>query len=225
MKDEVAWVAIRRIVRHRKSPGFANARALEMGYLDWRKRAYNSRERSGREIVVEDVIGKEPNIEVNRALAEVFADLDKLVGQEKVKRAFHTILQFAQSNYKAELAGDQVRHMPMNRMFLGNPGTGKVKTLSISCSFSIFAIKLTFIYTEHRCMVRCTNGSQCLANIVSFYPLFSIFLSLARNCFSGFTGGSCLRWVYSHHQTNRSRKPPMKSLASTKATRRAACAP
>ncbi len=116
-------------MRHRKSPGFANARALELGYLDWRKRAFNSRDKSAREIVVEDVIGKEPNIESNRALAEVFADLDKLVGQEKVKAAFRSILKFAQSNYKAELAGEQVRPMPMNRMFLGNPGTGKVRPL------------------------------------------------------------------------------------------------
>ena len=131
IKDEVAWVAVRRIVRHRKSPGFANARALELGYLDWRKRAYNSRDRSAREILVEDVIGKEPNVETNRALAEVFADLDKLVGQEKVKAAFRSILKFAQSNYKAELAGEQVRPMPMNRMFLGNPGTGKVSLPSL----------------------------------------------------------------------------------------------
>ena len=126
MKDDVAWVAVRRIVRHRKSPGFANARALETGYLNWRKRAYNSRDRSAREIVVEDVIGKEPSVETNRNLAAVFADLNKLVGQSKVKSAFRSILQFAQSNYKAELAGEEVRHMPMNRMFLGNPGTGKV---------------------------------------------------------------------------------------------------
>ena len=131
IKDEVAWVAVRRIVRHRKSPGFANARALELGYLDWRKRAYNSRDRSAREILVEDVIGKEPNVETNRALAEVFADLDKLVGQEKVKAAFRSIRKFAQSNYKAELAGEQVRPMPMNRMFLGNPGTGKVSLPSL----------------------------------------------------------------------------------------------
>ena len=126
IKDDVAWVAVRRIVRHRKSPGFANARALETGYLNWRQRAYNSRDHSAREIVIEDVIGKEPSVETNQNRAAVFADLNKLVGQAKVKSAFRSILQFAQSNYKAELAGEEVRHMPMNRMFLGNPGTGKV---------------------------------------------------------------------------------------------------
>jgi hypothetical protein len=158
MKDDVAWVAVRRIVRHRKSPGFANARALETGYLEWRKRAYNSRDRSAREIVVEDVIGKEPSIETNRALAEVFADLNKLVGQEKVKSAFHSILRFAQSNYKAELAGDQVRHMPMNRMFLGNPGTGKVRPPFLPCylqpHFLVFPNRSpTFVLKEHGCWV------------------------------------------------------------------------
>ena len=158
MKDDVAWVAVRRIVRHRKSPGFANARALETGYLKWRKRAYNSRDRSAREIVVEDVIGKEPSIETNRALAEVFADLNKLVGQEKVKAAFHSILRFAQSNYKAELAGDQVRHMPMNRMFLGNPGTGKVWPPFLPCylqpHFLVFPNRSpTFVLKEHGCWV------------------------------------------------------------------------
>lgn len=113
-----------------------------MGYLDWRKRAYNSRERGAREIVVEDVIGKEPNVETNRALAEVFADLDKLVGQEKVKAAFCSILKFAQSNYKSELAGEQVRPMPMNRMFLGNPGTGKVRP-SFSVPFALSSYPFT----------------------------------------------------------------------------------
>ena len=136
-------------MRHRKSPGFANARALELGYLDWRKRAFNSRDRSAREIVVEDVIGKEPNIESNRVLAEVFADLDKLVGQEKVKAAFRSILKFAQSNYKAELAGEQVRPMPMNRMFLGNPGTGKVSSPPIpSLSFDLSTHPITHPYFQ-----------------------------------------------------------------------------
>ena len=148
-------------MRHRKSPGFANARALELGYLDWRKRAYNSRERGARDIVVEDVIGKEPNVETNRALAEVFADLDKLVGQEKVKAAFCSILKFAQSNYKAELAGEQVRPMPMNRMFLGNPGTGKVWPSS-SFSFALSSYPFT-----HLCFQRARSlGMLCV--IVNF---------------------------------------------------------
>jgi hypothetical protein len=159
IKDDVAWVAVRRIVRHRKSPGFANARALEMGYLEWRKRAYNSRDRSKREIVVEDVIGKEPNIETNRALADVFADLDKLVGQDKVKAAFWSILKFAQSNYKAELSGEQVRPMSMNRMFLGNPGTGKVRSPPFfSLSISLLIPSPTHISKEHGRLVCCAQS-------------------------------------------------------------------
>ena len=160
-------------MRHRKSPGFANARALELGYLDWRKRAYNSRERGAREIVVEDVIGKEPNIETNHALAEVFADLDKLVGQEKVKAAFCSILKFAQSNYKAELSGEQVRPMSMNRMFLGNPGTGKVKPPH-SLSFALFSHPFTHPYF-HR-----ARSLGMLCGIVTF--VFARFIPLSLYC-------------------------------------------
>jgi hypothetical protein len=156
IKDDVAWGAVRLIVRHQKSPGFANARALELGYLDWRKRAFNSRDRSTREIAVEDVIGKEPNIESNRARAEVFADLDKLVGQEKVKAAFRSILKFAQSNYNADRAGEQVRSMPMHRMFLAILAHWKGETpLTLSPSLSLLIHSPIRISTEHGRLVCC----------------------------------------------------------------------
>ena len=59
------------------------------------------------------------------------------------------------------LAGEQVRPMPMNRMFLGNPGTGKVWPSS-SFSFALSSYPFT-----HLCFQRARSlGMLCV--IVNF---------------------------------------------------------
>ncbi len=65
-----------------------------------------------------------PKIEQPKTLEEIFAELNELVGLEKVKKVLHELVEFM--NLK-EKAGDtlNLKSVNLHMVFLGNPGTGK----------------------------------------------------------------------------------------------------
>ena len=133
---KVINIATRRVARGIGKHGFANARTVrnvfDLALSSAKMRIKHSRS-SGKspayEILVEDVIGKDPSH--NPEVTALFQEINMLVGQSVVKERFSQFLQVAKSNYAKELrAADGVEavgvdDMQLNRMFLGSPGTGK----------------------------------------------------------------------------------------------------
>ena len=121
----VAAIAALRISRGRGTKGFGNARDVRSLF----ERAYDrALSRSGGAdtiLQMEDVVGPPPIPERLPALRAALEELDAMIGLEEVKRAAKSLVALARTNYHRELRGEAPLLVPLNRLFLGSPGTGK----------------------------------------------------------------------------------------------------
>ena len=75
-------------------------------------------------ITVQDVIGPKPCEETNPEIAKAFAALDAMIGLDDAKKEMRQLLDWARSNWDKEYNGEDVDHVALNRVLVGNPGTG-----------------------------------------------------------------------------------------------------
>ena len=133
-KSKVSLVASRRVARGMGTKTFGNARSVRKLFesaVSQAKLRYLDENDSETTITIEDVIGKEPTEENIPELASALRDLDAKIGLTKVKGAVRELIDLARNNYRKELNGEKIDHVALNRMFLGNPGTGKTTIASI----------------------------------------------------------------------------------------------
>ena len=124
-------IATRRLGRGRGREGFGNARDLQLLFakITERQAARLSKERrKGLKpddflLKQEDLIGPDPST----ALPECpsWKKLQELTGLESVKQSVKNLMDFITTNYRRELAEKKPAEVSLNRVFLGNPGTGK----------------------------------------------------------------------------------------------------
>ncbi len=133
--DLVTRVASHRVAAGIGRKGFGNARSVRVLF----ERAVSNAKLRYKEdrptLLVEDVIGKRPTRENIPELDKALRELEQLVGLESVKRSVHELVQLATINYDRELRAEPVHYVCMNRLFLGNPGTGKVLFILLQCSY------------------------------------------------------------------------------------------
>jgi SpoVK/Ycf46/Vps4 family AAA+-type ATPase len=128
-------IATRRIGRGRGRPGFGNARTVEntLATIIKRQAVRLRKERAtlgpGQPkpndlfLTKEDIIGPEPSEALKGSTA--WKKLSKLIGLKAVKEAVKSLCDTVDENYKRELAEQPIIEYSLNRVFLGNPGTGK----------------------------------------------------------------------------------------------------
>ncbi|OAQ98505.1 hypothetical protein LLEC1_01897 [Akanthomyces lecanii] len=124
-------VITRRLGRGRDKEGFGNARAVEnlLGTIYGRQSKRLQRERrQGLKpddflLVKNDLLGPEPENALRNSAAWV--RLQKLVGLRSVKESIESLVSSVKENYKRELEEKPIIEYSLNRVFLGNPGTGK----------------------------------------------------------------------------------------------------
>uniref|UniRef100_D8QIN5 AAA+ ATPase domain-containing protein n=1 Tax=Schizophyllum commune (strain H4-8 / FGSC 9210) TaxID=578458 RepID=D8QIN5_SCHCM len=130
MRGLYSRVAIRRVGRGRGRPGFGNARALQnmLDRVTDRQAKRVARER--RQGVNPDVfylskddLVVDPTTAMKQSKA--LQDLHSLTGLRAVKDAVDNFVQLVVVNYKRELLEKEPIMVPLNRVFLGSPGTGK----------------------------------------------------------------------------------------------------
>ncbi|KAI0852336.1 P-loop containing nucleoside triphosphate hydrolase protein [Daldinia vernicosa] len=122
--------AIYRLSRGRGKQGFGNARAVET-LLSTIKKRYVQRLRGAGSISTdqlffltkEDIIGPPPSSVKDRS--DAWVRLQALVGLEEVKSSVENMFAMVQENYYRELDGKKPFDVPLNRIFVGSPGTGK----------------------------------------------------------------------------------------------------
>ncbi|KAF8419087.1 cbxX protein [Tirmania nivea] len=126
-------ICIRRIGRQRGHKGFGNARTVASN-LQWilerQSRRLAQARRNGEKVgteaylhlIAEDIIGKEPKSIKDGA---AYKTLQKLTGLDSVKGTIERFINLVQINYTRELNEYAPLQFSLNRIMVGNPGSGK----------------------------------------------------------------------------------------------------
>ena len=68
--------------------------------------------------MIVDVLGER----LNPHLSDAIRELDSMIGLREVKLSVKDLMELAGRNYDRELKGEKQDEIPLNRLFLGNPG-------------------------------------------------------------------------------------------------------
>lgn len=124
-------IAVRRLGRGRGRPGFGNARSLEnllARMLSRQAERIASERRNGGApddllLVREDLIGPDPSTVMTESAA--WKKLQGMIGLQSVKDSVQSFFSMVGTNYQRELLEKEPHAVSLNRVFYGNPGTGK----------------------------------------------------------------------------------------------------
>jgi hypothetical protein len=124
-------VVIRRLASGRDRPGFGNARSLQLVFQKITERQairVTKERRAGNRVddfffSKEDLIGPDPSQAILKSKA--WTELQGMIGLDAVKKSVKQMVDMLSVNYKRELNDKKPLNVPLNRVFLGSPGTGK----------------------------------------------------------------------------------------------------
>lgn len=124
-------IVAKRVGRGRGQRGFGNARTVEnvLAQVSRRQVIRLTKERRAKKVPDDflftkgDLIGPEPSGALKHSTA--WKNLQQLIGLQMVKDAVQGLVDTLQQNYARELAEEPITEYSLNKVFLGNPGTGK----------------------------------------------------------------------------------------------------
>ncbi|RMX65665.1 hypothetical protein KXD40_008073 [Peronospora effusa] len=120
----IAKVACRRLAKAAGRKGFGNARAVRKLFDQAVKEAM-AREDFDNDLEFQtvDLLGDRPS--TNPKLQAVLDEVEDKTGWHKIKEEMKKLVRISDENYERELKGQETVPVCLNRLFIGNPGTGK----------------------------------------------------------------------------------------------------
>jgi acid phosphatase class B len=129
-EDSVCKVVVKRMIKMAGRKGFGNAREvrkrLEKATQEAMARLDEDFSMDTMEVVMADVI-KDPR-HSNEKLLRVREEIDQKIGWGRIKDRVRELIDLCGVNFSRELMGKPPLDVFLNRLFLGNPGTGKTRT-------------------------------------------------------------------------------------------------
>jgi hypothetical protein len=130
---KILRIAARRLGQQRGEAGFGNARAarnlLEISKDRQASRLQEIRRKKGTipqsamfTLERDDILGPRG---LDLSSSPAVRELEEMIGLERVKAAARDLLELVKTNAELEEAEQPTRPVNLNRIFLGNPGTGK----------------------------------------------------------------------------------------------------
>lgn len=123
--EAIGRVVVRRLRSMAKVKGFGNARAVrqKLDEACTRAMAREDFDPTNLELQLEDAVGVNPIH--NTKLQTVLKEFDQMTGWNAVKEQVNNLVKICGQNYDRELNGQEPLPIFLNRLFLGNPGTGE----------------------------------------------------------------------------------------------------
>jgi AAA+ superfamily predicted ATPase len=129
--DKYVRVLIRRLRRGATDENFTNIWPVKKAFIEASRRQverFRQARKEGRYLedffmTKEDIMGIKPAFNPEKSAA--WKELQELNGLDDVKESILSIVNQANQNYEREAQGKDPLQMTPNRVFLGNPGTGK----------------------------------------------------------------------------------------------------
>ncbi|GKY97164.1 hypothetical protein MPSEU_000674800 [Mayamaea pseudoterrestris] len=126
--DGVSDVVGRRLTKMKGGKGFGNAREvrrrLELATQTAMARLGRNFGLDTMRLTIEDVIGTDPRLSSEK-LQKVLDEIDCKIGWRRIKSSVQDFVELCGTNYQLELLGKQQLPVSLNRLLMGNPGTGK----------------------------------------------------------------------------------------------------
>jgi hypothetical protein len=130
-------IVVCRLGRGRGREGYGNMRALENVFAKIAERQADRLTRERRDglfpddfyMTKEDLIGPNPSDAILES--EAWKGLQELIGLETVKDSIRGMYDRLETNYQRELLEKPPIQVPLNRVFLGSPGTGKTSVAKL----------------------------------------------------------------------------------------------
>ncbi|KAJ3408103.1 hypothetical protein HDV05_005146 [Chytridiales sp. JEL 0842] len=128
--EKIGKLVAKRLALMSGKKGFGNARAVRNVFESAvKKNMARDDFDSNMTLRLQDVVGDRPS--ENPKLQKVLEELNQQIGWKSIKEMVKNLVELAERNYDRELQGLHPLPFPMNKLMLGNPGTGKTTAASL----------------------------------------------------------------------------------------------